>query len=168
MIYLYFMSLFLLTMYIMYAVRVCGVSWSLSDTYYQLKKRNRPAWLFQAAMVVPAMLLIPVWIDCSNESFQFLAFLACGGLMFVGTAPLFKEEFQSKVHYVGTVASGLANSLGMFCRDVVSADHCIPDCRTFHIEIPEMAVLGRVGCVCLCLCGSVYNLYQLLDLKEWE
>lgn len=111
MIYLYFMSLFLLTMYIMYAVRVCGVSWSLSDTYYQLKKRNRPAWLFQAAMVVPAMLLIPVWIDCSNESFQFLAFLACGGLMFVGTAPLFKEEFQSKVHYVGTVASGLATIL---------------------------------------------------------
>ena len=43
MIYLYFMSLFLLTMYIMYAVRVCGVPWSLSDTYYQLKKRNRPA-----------------------------------------------------------------------------------------------------------------------------
>lgn len=34
MIYLYFMSLFLLTMYIMYAVRVCGVPWSLSDTYY--------------------------------------------------------------------------------------------------------------------------------------
>ena len=62
MIYLYFMSLFLLTMYIMYAVRVCGVPWSLSDTYYQLKKRNRPAWLFQIAMIVPAMLLMPVWI----------------------------------------------------------------------------------------------------------
>lgn len=100
MIYLCFMSLFLLTMYIMYAVRVCGVPWSLSDTYYQLKKRNRPAWLFQAAMAVPAMLLMPVWIECSSENLQCLAFLACGGLMFVGTAPLFKEEFQSKVHYV--------------------------------------------------------------------
>ena len=52
MIYLCFMSLFLLTMYIMYAVRVCGVPWSLSDTYYQLKKRNRSAWLFQAAMAL--------------------------------------------------------------------------------------------------------------------
>ena len=52
MIYLYFMSLFLLTMYIMYAVRV-----------------------------------------------------------FVGTAPLFKEEFQSKVHYAGTVIAGLATIL---------------------------------------------------------
>ena len=111
MIYLYFMSLFLLTMYIMYAVRVCGVPWSLSDTYYQLKKRNRPAWLFQIAMIVPAMLLMPVWIECSSENLQCLAFLACGGLMFVGTAPLFKEEFQSKVHYAGTVIAGLATIL---------------------------------------------------------
>lgn len=28
--------------------------------------------------------------------------------MFVGSAPLFKEEFQSKVHYTGTAISGLA------------------------------------------------------------
>lgn len=108
MICLYFISLILLAAYITYAVSVCGVPWSLSDTYYQLKKRNRPAWLFQVAMIVPAMLLVPVWIEISPENLQFLAFLACGGLMFVGTAPLFKEEFQSKVHYTGTAISGLA------------------------------------------------------------
>lgn len=108
MIYLYLMSLIFLAMYIVYAVRVCGVPWSLSDTYYQLKKRNRPAWLFQAAMIIPAMLLMPVWIECSSDDLQFLAFLSCGGLIFVGTAPLFKEEFQSKVHYTGTAISGLA------------------------------------------------------------
>lgn len=106
--YSYLLSLILLTIYIMYAVSVCGVPWSLSDTYYQLKKRGRPAWLFQAAMIVPAMLLVPVWIDRSSEGLQFLAFLSCGGLMFVGAAPLFMEEFQSKVHYTGTAISGLA------------------------------------------------------------
>lgn len=111
MISLYLMSLLLLIVYITYAVRVCGVPWSLSDTYYQLKKRNRPAWLFQLAMIVPAVLLMPVWIECSSENTQFLAFLACGGLMFVGTAPLFKEEFQSKVHYAGTAIAGLATIL---------------------------------------------------------
>lgn len=111
MIYLYLLSLILLTIYIMYAVRMCGVPWSLSDTYYQLKKRNRPAWLFQMAMIIPAMLLMPVWIDRSTDDLQFLAFLSCGGLMFVGTAPLFKEEFQSKVHYTGTVIAGLATIL---------------------------------------------------------
>nr|DAO36606.1 MAG TPA: hypothetical protein [Caudoviricetes sp.] len=111
MIYLYLLSLILLTIYIMYAVSVCGVPWSLSDTYYQLKKRNRPAWLFQMAMIIPAMLLMPVWIDRSTDDLQFLAFLSCGGLMFVGSAPLFKEEFQGRVHYTGTVIAGLATIL---------------------------------------------------------
>lgn len=125
MIYLYLISLIFLTMYIVYAVSVCGVPWSLSDTYYQLKKRNRPAWLFQMAMIVPAMFLMPVWIECSTENIQFLAFLACGGLIFVGTAPLFREEFQSKVHYTGTVIAGLATILwicfsGMWYLPVVT------------------------------------------------
>lgn len=31
--------------------------------------------------------------------------------MFVGTAPLFKEEFQGKVHYAGTAVAGLATVL---------------------------------------------------------
>lgn len=108
MISLYIISVIILTAYIVYAVCVCEVPWSLSDTYYQLKKRGRPAWLFQVAMIVPAMLLVPVWIECSSENLQFLAFLSCGGLMFVGTAPLFKEEFQGRVHYTGTAISGLA------------------------------------------------------------
>ena len=111
MIYLYLLSLIFLTMYIVYAVRMCGVPWSLSDTYYQLKKRNRPAWLFQMAMIIPAMLLMPIWLECSTGNTQFLAFLACGGLMFVGTAPLFREEFQSKVHYAGTAIAGVATIL---------------------------------------------------------
>lgn len=111
MIYLYLISLIFLTMYIVYAVSVCGVPWSLSDTYYQLKKRNRPAWLFQVAMIIPAMLLMPVWLECSTEDIQFLGFLACGGLIFVGTAPLFREEFQSKVHYAGTAIAGVATIL---------------------------------------------------------
>lgn len=111
MIYLYIISLIILTTYIVYAVRMCGVPWSLSDTYYQLKKRNRPAWLFQMAMIIPAMLLMPVWIDRSTDDLQFLAFLSCGGLMFVGSAPLFKEEFQGRVHYTGTVIAGLATIL---------------------------------------------------------
>ena len=154
MIYLYFMSLFLLTMYIMYAVRVCGVPWSLSDTYYQLKKRNRPAWLFQIAMIVPAMLLMPVWIECSSENLQCLAFLACGGLMFVDA--------------LANIQDHEPNSLGLSLRYVVLACGCFPDSRCYHVEIPEMAVLGRDGSVCLCLCGGAYNLYRLLNREKWK
>lgn len=57
------------------------------------------------------MLLVPVWLELSSESVQFLSFLACGGLMFVGTAPLFKEEFQRKVHFGGTIVAGLGTTL---------------------------------------------------------
>lgn len=100
-------SLILLTSYIVYAVKVIkAVPWSISDTYYQLEKRNRPKWLFQFAMIVPAMLLLPAWLDCSPEGIQFLAFLSCGGLMFVGVAPCFKLELDGKVHYIATGVCG--------------------------------------------------------------
>ena len=104
----YDLLIFYVAVFAHYVHNVCGES---VRSAYQLKKRNRPAWLFQIAMIVPAMLLMPVWIECSSENLQCLAFLACGGLMFVGTAPLFKEEFQSKVHYAGTVIAGLATIL---------------------------------------------------------
>lgn len=100
-------SLALLAAYIVYTVMVIkSAPWSVSDTYYQLKKRARPAWLFQIAMIVPAMLLMPAWLDCSPEHLQFLAFLSCAGLMFVGAAPCFKLELEGKVHYVATAVCG--------------------------------------------------------------
>lgn len=85
--YLYLLSLLTLVAYIGYALKVCGLPALLSDTYYILKEKHRPSWLFQLAMV-----LVPVWLELSSGSVQFLSFLACGGLMFVGTAPLFKED----------------------------------------------------------------------------
>ena len=156
MIYLYFMSLFLLTMYIMYAVRVCGVPWSLSDTYYQLKKRNRPAWLFQIAMIVPAMLLMfgiscLRWADVRRDSPAVQ-----GGISEQSTLC---RDSNSRISY---------NSLGLSLRYVVLACGCFPDSRCYHVEIPEMAVLGGDGSVCLCLCGGAYNLYRLLNREKWK
>lgn len=102
-------SLALLALYLAYAISVIkSVPWSISDTYYQLEKRGRKKWLFQLAMIVPAMLLLPAWLECSRENIQFLAFLACGGLMFVGSAPCFKLELDGKVHYVSTAVCGIS------------------------------------------------------------
>jgi hypothetical protein len=109
--YLYLLSLLTLVAYIGYALKVCGLPASLSDTYYILKDKHRPSWLFQLAMVLCPMLLVPVWLELSSDSVQFLSFLACGGLMFVGTAPLFKEGFQRKVHFGGTIVAGLGTTL---------------------------------------------------------
>lgn len=101
--------------YIIYVVRIIGVPTSLSDTYYQLKNIHKPAWLFQAAMIVPAVLLMPVWIEISDDNIQFLAFLTCGSLMFVGASPLFKSEFEGTIHYVATTISLISSLSWLIC-----------------------------------------------------
>ena len=103
-------SLVLIVAYIVYAISVMqGIPWSVSDTYYQLDKRGRPKWLFQAAMIVPAFLLLPAWLDVSPVEIQFLAFLSGTGLIFVGAAPCFKLELEGKVHYIATGVCGVAS-----------------------------------------------------------
>lgn len=103
-------SLVLLGAYVAYAVSVIkGVPWSVSDTYYQLAKRGRAKWLFQLAMIVPAMLLLPAWLERSPEHLQFLAFLSCAGLIFVGAAPCFKLELEGRIHYAATAICGISS-----------------------------------------------------------
>lgn len=105
-------SLIVIVAYLVYAIGVIkAIPCTVSDTYYQLRERNHSVWLFQIAMIVPAMVLMPVWLEYSTDNIQFLSFLACAGLMFVGTAPLFKEEFERKVHYAGAAIAGIATIL---------------------------------------------------------
>lgn len=104
-----FISLVLLVAYIVYAIRLIkGIPFSISDTYYQLEKHNHPKWLFQLYMIVPAFLLLPAWLDLPEEHLQFLAFLSCGGLIFVGAAPCFKLELEGKIHYSATIICGIS------------------------------------------------------------
>ena len=82
--------------YLCYVVAKFGIPQSISDTYYLLDKQG---WLFQLALAATAFCVVPSLIDASSENTQFLAFLACAGLAFVSTAPLFKMELEGKVHF---------------------------------------------------------------------
>ena len=73
-----------------------GIPKSISATYYLL---GRNGWLFQFALALTAFTALPVLIDASSEDTEFLAFFACGGLLFVSAAPLFKLKFEGAVHY---------------------------------------------------------------------
>lgn len=77
-----------------------GVPESLSATYYLLRDRG---WMFQVVMSLVALLLLPVWLSVSSLETAFLAFLACGGLMFTAVAPAFKLELEGAVHYSAAV-----------------------------------------------------------------
>ena len=82
------------------AIAIFGVPESLSNTYYLWKEKSEKGWLFCLMMYLVVALMMPAWITISEGSnFQFLAFLAPASLMFVGTAPRFKDfSLENHVH----------------------------------------------------------------------
>lgn len=77
-----------------------GVPASISDTYYKLERRKKGlGWLFTAMCWSVGGLLLPALLEITPESYQFTAFLACAGLLFVGAAPQFKLSLTGVVHY---------------------------------------------------------------------
>ena len=98
-----------------YTAAVCikqkGIPYSISATFYKLK---HPYW-FMAAMWSTAGLLMPAVLGISKPGTEFLAFLACAGMIFVGAAPNFKEEMEGKVHMSGAVICVVASQLLVGC-----------------------------------------------------
>ena len=83
--------------YLAYSVKVMeGIPESLSATYYGLKEDG---WLFQALCIGMAFGLLPMWIEACSGEYEYLSFLACGGLGFVGIAPSFKLKLEGMIHY---------------------------------------------------------------------
>lgn len=100
--------------YIVYTmVEAHGIPESLSATYYQLGGRG---WLFQAVMAGTGVLLLPVWLELTGEGRQWMAFLACGGLVFVGSAPCFRLELEGIVHYSAAVVCCACAVLWQMCE----------------------------------------------------
>lgn len=86
-----------------YTVAVCmkqkGIPYSISATFYKL---NHPGW-FMASMWLTAGWLMPAVLEVSKTGTEWMAFLACSGMLFVGAAPNFKDHFEGKVHTAGAV-----------------------------------------------------------------
>ena len=79
-----------------------GIPKSLSMTFYLLKDSGRHGGWFPVMMYTMVTFLMPCWLTISEGSdFQFLSFLACAGILFVGTAPAFKSSsLENMVHQV--------------------------------------------------------------------
>lgn len=93
--------LILVLTYIGYAgYKQKGIPESLSATYYLLGDKG---WLTQAMFILTGIGLLPAWLNESTQPLQFLTFLSCGGLMFVGSAPMFRLPLQGAVHYISAV-----------------------------------------------------------------
>lgn len=124
-----------------------GVPEMVSNIYYLLGKKG---WVFQVVMMAVGMLMMMCLLDC-GKGVQCLAFLACGGLMFVGAAPRFMSEDRS-VHKIAAVISAMAGvgwclsaNFGMtIAAIIVYTIHImyIKELRKYSLLIAELTAIG--------------------------
>lgn len=90
-----------LLLIVSYTIGVCaytrGIPYSISETYYKIKHK----FWFAVATIGTAALLMPAILEVTPESYQFLAFLACVGMILTGAAPNFREGIEKRIHIAG-------------------------------------------------------------------
>lgn len=124
-----------------------GVPEMVSSIYYLLGKSG---WVFQVVMVAVGMLMLMCLLDC-EKGVQCLAFLACGGLMFVGAAPRFMNEDRG-VHKAAATICAMAGigwclsaNFIMTIAAIVAYVICIAyikGLRKYALFIAEAAAIG--------------------------
>ena len=94
-----------------------GVPTMVSDVYYQLqncagsevigdKRKQNYGWVFTLIMFVSAILMLIPLLD-SGKGIQFLAFLGCGGLMFVGFVPRYLDSAEHIIHKSAAITAAI-------------------------------------------------------------
>lgn len=94
----FLIGVFLFLAYTIAMSAMYGVPSSLSNTYYLLGEKPR-GYLFTFCLWATAFLIAPLWFSVTKDIFTFSTFLACGGLLLVGAAPVFKGE-DNKWHQI--------------------------------------------------------------------
>lgn len=102
--------IFALTVFILY-ITLClkkfGITNSISATYYKWKEIKEDYGIFFTLFCFGVSLpLMIVLINYGNPYYQFLGFLAAGGLALVGVASNYMEAPADKVHTIAAIACG--------------------------------------------------------------
>lgn len=92
---------------------------SLSASYYELPIKWR--WVFTVFMWIIAIVLLISWINIAKsfpdwrQHLSVLAFLTCGLICFVGTAPNFRAfEMENKVHTISATTAAVTALIWCF------------------------------------------------------
>lgn len=87
------------------AIGFFGIPWSMSKTYYLYEEKKKGLGIvFTIFMWLMGFTMIPGWLIISDamgpwESYlTFLAFITGTCIVFVGTAPRYREETEGMVH----------------------------------------------------------------------
>lgn len=114
------MALFFISLWVFIAgvagaiIKYGGIPTSVSDIYYLLPPKKRVP-IFYGWICLVAIPLMILWLDITeNQTFQFLVFLSCAGLLFVGAAGDFKQKLTQKVHIGGALICAISAILWVF------------------------------------------------------
>ena len=110
-------SFLLLGGFLLLAAMRFSVPSMVSDVYYQLqncagsevigdKEKRNYGWVFTAVMVTCAVLMMVCMLD-SCKGIQFLSFLGCGGLMFVGFVPRYLDSAEHIIHKSAAITAAI-------------------------------------------------------------
>ena len=108
-------SFLLLGGFLLLAAMRFGVPSMVSDVYYQLqdctgsdvigdKRKRNYGWVFTVVMITCAIMMMVCMLD-TGKGVQFLAFIGCGGLMFVGAAPNYLDADAYPIHKGGALVA---------------------------------------------------------------
>jgi hypothetical protein len=84
-------------------VKYNKIPFSLSETSYILGSKKY--YFFSLYTFMITFLLIPILFNHTIDAFTFLPFLFCGGLLYAGLSPLYKEGLDRKIHYTAAMVS---------------------------------------------------------------
>ena len=100
------LSIFVIALYIIYAIIDKGIPISLSSTYYDY------SWIFSFIITLSSSLIFPSMLSVTPENYQFLAFITFAGVLFVAFAPNFKTDtLIDNVHTIAAIITLIASQL---------------------------------------------------------
>lgn len=147
-------SFLLLAGFLLLAAVRFGVPSMVSCVYYQLqncagsevigdKEKRNYGWVFTLVMFVSSLLMLVSLLD-SGKGIQFLAFLGCAGLMFVGVAPNYVDKDTFPIHKSGAIVAAIG-CVG-WCASVNLVPTLLLAIAVLIIYFPPAAKPKAIGC----------------------
>lgn len=102
-----FISLIILTSYVITVTARWGLPVSVSQTFFSIRHK----WIFSAVMAISFGLILVPLMDALPISCQCFGFLIVGGGLLIAFAPNLDDKMEETVHMTGAVMMGIASQL---------------------------------------------------------
>ena len=144
--FLLIITAILFILYNIFVLYKFGVPESLSATSYLFKEKYNQHWWFSLICLIIIVGLFPNWINISSTITQFLVFLSCAGILFIGASPFFLKGMEKPIHYISGIITTITFILwfifnGYYLWLIYISITCIPfilwkpKCFIYFIEI---------------------------------